>query len=115
MKGIKRVACILAYTFLVVVLAAAWFVSFALGYFTQDTWVCIPCVEANLILGAALAGLTGEKGERMEEKEMMQNDYAYNRRFREYVDKYCRKHGCTVAEALTHELVRQAWRHYMEV
>ena len=51
----------------------------------------------------------------MEEKEMMQNDYAYNRRFREYVDKYCRKHGCTVAEALTHELVRQAWRHYTEV
>ena len=45
---------------------------------------------------------------------MIQNDYMFNRRFREYVDKYCKKHGYTVEEALTHELVRQAYLHYTE-
>lgn len=42
------------------------------------------------------------------DKGMLHNEYKFNQRFREYVDKYCKKHGCTVDEALTHELVRQA-------
>lgn len=45
---------------------------------------------------------------------MMQNEYRYNRRFREYVDNYCKKHGCTVGEALTREQVRQAYLYYTE-
>lgn len=46
---------------------------------------------------------------------MIQNEYRYNRRFREYVDKYCREKGCTVEEALTHGQVRKAFLHYTEV
>lgn len=46
---------------------------------------------------------------------MLQNEYIFNQRFREYVDSYCKNHGCTVDEALTHELVRQACLYYTEV
>lgn len=46
---------------------------------------------------------------------MIQNDYKFNQQFREYVDKYCKKHGYTVDEALTHELVKQVHRYYTEV
>ncbi len=46
---------------------------------------------------------------------MIRNEYRYNKRFREYVDKYCKKHGCTVEEALQHELIKQVYRHYTEV
>lgn len=46
---------------------------------------------------------------------MIGNEYGHNKRFREYVDKYCAKHGITVQEALTHELVRQVYLQYTEV
>lgn len=45
----------------------------------------------------------------------MKNEYRYNRRFRQYVDKYCVHHGISVEEALTHELVRKAYLQYTEV
>ena len=39
--------------------------------------------------------------------QMMWNEYRNNKKFRDYVDKYCTKHGITVAEALQHELMRR--------
>ena len=38
--------------------------------------------------------------------------YKSNKDFREYVDKYCRKHKCTVEEALSHELVKEVEKAY---
>lgn len=49
------------------------------------------------------------------DKGMLHNEYMFNQRFREYVDKYCKTYGCTVDEALTHELIRQAYLYYTEV
>lgn len=46
---------------------------------------------------------------------MLHNAYIYNQRFRNYVDKYCRTYGYAVSEALTHELIRQAYLYYTEV
>ncbi len=46
---------------------------------------------------------------------MLENEYRYNKNFRDYVDKYCKTYGYTVEEALTHELVRQAFLLYTEV
>ena len=46
---------------------------------------------------------------------MMQNEYKHNKKFRDYVDKYCTKHGITVAEALEHDLVRQVFLMYTDV
>lgn len=43
---------------------------------------------------------------------MLRNEYNNNRRFRDYVDRYCKNHGYTLEEALTHELIRL---YYMEV
>ena len=39
--------------------------------------------------------------------QMMGNEYRNNKKFRDYVDKYCTKHGISVAEALQHDLVRR--------
>lgn len=46
---------------------------------------------------------------------MMKNEYRHNKRFRDYVDKYRKKHGLTVGEALTHKLIRQVYLYYTEV
>lgn len=46
---------------------------------------------------------------------MLHNEYMFNQRFREYVDKYCKTYGYTVDEALTHELIRQVCLYYTEV
>ena len=45
----------------------------------------------------------------------IENDYRWNKDFREYVDKYAEHHGITVKEALSHEDVRQSWRYYTEL
>lgn len=37
----------------------------------------------------------------------MEQLYKQNKDFRDYVDKYCRKHDKTVDEAIKHELVRE--------
>lgn len=50
-----------------------------------------------------------------EGKDMLHNEYMYNKRFRDYVDKYCRVYGYTLEEAFTHEQVRRAYLHYTEV
>lgn len=40
--------------------------------------------------------------------------YAENADFKRYVDRYCTKHGISVAEALQHYLVQMAGRMYKE-
>ena len=45
----------------------------------------------------------------------MENEYRYNKRFREYVDRYCERYNYTVEEALKHEAVRQVYLYYTEV
>lgn len=46
---------------------------------------------------------------------MIHKEYQYNKRFRDYVDKYCKTYNVTVEEALKHEIVRQAYLYYTEV
>lgn len=46
---------------------------------------------------------------------MLKNEYTHNKRFREYVDKYCKHNGISVAEALKHEIVRQAYLYYTDL
>ena len=46
---------------------------------------------------------------------MIRNEYVHNKKFRDYVDKYCTKHGISVAEALQHALVRQVFLMYTDV
>ena len=46
---------------------------------------------------------------------MMRNEYRHNKKFRDYVDKYCKSRNITVEEALQHELVRQVYLYYTEV
>lgn len=46
---------------------------------------------------------------------MIQKEYKYNARFREYVDKYCKMHKISVEEALGHEIVRQVFLMYTDL
>ena len=46
---------------------------------------------------------------------MVRNEYMYNRSFRVYVDEYCKENKCTLEEALVHEDVKRAFRHYSDV
>lgn len=50
---------------------------------------------------------------------MLHNEYKYNKRFREYVDHYCKNYNegrsITVEEALQHDVVKQAYLYYREV
>lgn len=115
MEFIKIIVYILAG----ILLCIAWFITFALGYIMQVTWACIPCVAVCFALSMAIAKLIGtgdaENDKKDGEIEIIQNDYEFYQQFREYVDKYCKKNGCTVDEALTHELVKQVHRYYTEV
>ncbi len=45
----------------------------------------------------------------------MENEYKCNKRFRDYVNKYCKKRKIEVAEAFRHEVVKQAYLYYKEV
>lgn len=45
----------------------------------------------------------------------MHTEYKFNKKFRDYVDKYCATRKISIEEALTHELVRQAYLYYREV
>ncbi|MCI8483477.1 MAG: hypothetical protein HFH41_03950 [Lachnospiraceae bacterium] len=51
----------------------------------------------------------------MEKFNEMENEYRFNERFREYVDKYCKKHGCDTEEALKHAIVREVYLQYTDV
>lgn len=42
------------------------------------------------------------------------NLYDRNKDFREYVDRYCRKHQISVEEAVLHEIVKGVGKMYME-
>lgn len=46
---------------------------------------------------------------------MLENEYRHNKRFREYVDKYCAEREIDVKEALQHALVKQVFLMYTEV
>jgi len=41
-------------------------------------------------------------------------EYAINEDFRNYVDKYCKKHKISVAEALRHKMVCNVREYYKE-
>lgn len=47
--------------------------------------------------------------------ENIKNEYKFNSKFREYVDKYCASRKISVEEGLTHEIVRQVYLMYTEV
>ena len=47
--------------------------------------------------------------------ENLKNEYKFNSRFRQYVDKYRENMRIPVEEALTHEIVRQVYLSYTEV
>ena len=42
----------------------------------------------------------------------MKKQYNENPEFKDFIDKYCKKHKCTVDEALTHALVKEVYNHY---
>lgn len=45
---------------------------------------------------------------------MLENEYRHNKKFREYVDKYCKNMKVTVEETLQHEIVRQVFLMYTD-
>lgn len=51
----------------------------------------------------------------MLEYEILDNEYRFNRRFRDDVDRYCTQTGITVREALSHEAVKLIYLKYTEV
>lgn len=46
---------------------------------------------------------------------MLENEYKFNRKFHDFVDKYCEEKEVTVEQAFKHEKVRQAFNRYREV
>lgn len=45
---------------------------------------------------------------------LLDNEYRHNKKFRQYVDKYCAQNKISVNEALSHELVRQVYLYYTD-
>lgn len=48
-------------------------------------------------------------------QERMMNEYRCNTKFREYVDKYCKKHQILPAAAMDHMIIRHVYLMYTEV
>lgn len=48
-------------------------------------------------------------------QERMMNEYRFNSKFREYVDKYCIKHKISPAAAMEHQIIRRVYLMYTEV
>lgn len=46
---------------------------------------------------------------------MMKSEYMYNKKFKEYVDKYCEKHECTIKEAFKKKKVKLAFWQYTDL
>lgn len=44
----------------------------------------------------------------------MKKLYNENADFKAFIDKYCKKHNCTVDQALTHALVKEVYEYYKE-
>ncbi len=59
--------------------------------------------------------MAGYNGIIREVRQMEENEYRHNSRFRKYVDEYCREHGVTTEEALDRDKVRQAFWRFTEV
>ena len=47
-------------------------------------------------------------------KEDILETYNNNKNFRQYVNKYCKEYGLTVAEALQHSIVREVEEQYIK-
>lgn len=45
----------------------------------------------------------------------LENEYRYNQKFKDYVEKYRKDRGITVEEALKHQQVKDVCRHYSDV
>ena len=48
-------------------------------------------------------------------QERMMNEYRFNSKFREYVDKYCNKHKISPEAAMEHQIIRLVYLVYTEV
>lgn len=46
---------------------------------------------------------------------VMKSEYMYNHKFKQYVDRYCKKHNCTVKEALKKKKVKLAFWQYTDL
>ena len=46
---------------------------------------------------------------------LIQNEYRFNENFRNYVDEYCKGHGCTLEDAFNDEQVRKKFWMYADV
>lgn len=57
-------------------------------------------------------GIKAEEGEN--DMDSIKHDYETVPAFRDWVDKFVKKHGVSLEEALTHELVREMRRTYTE-
>ena len=44
----------------------------------------------------------------------MKEFYNSNENFKEYIDKYCKKHKCTIEEALKHKIIEEVYEQYKE-
>lgn len=56
-----------------------------------------------------------KRGDKADKVKLCEKEYAHNRRFREYVDKYAEKHGLIAQDALKHNIVRSAMKYYTDV
>lgn len=45
----------------------------------------------------------------------VENEYCYNAKFREYVDRHCQRYNITLEEALKEEIVKQVCLYYTEM
>lgn len=45
----------------------------------------------------------------------MHNEYKFNKKFRDYVDKYCKQNKCSIEESFGSAEVRRAYQQYREV
>ena len=55
-----------------------------------------------------------KEGSDMSDKNI-KNEYRFNRKFKQYIDKYCERKHIKVEEALGHAIARQAYLKYTEV
>ena len=46
--------------------------------------------------------------------ELMKEFYNSNADFKNYVDKYCKKHKCSIEEAMKHKLIEAVYEQYKE-
>jgi hypothetical protein len=49
------------------------------------------------------------------ELNLMKNYYNTNPEFKEYVDRYAKKHGISVDEALTHKIVKEFYKYLLAI